>query len=260
MSEISAVGGVGGVSPYTSSGRIDPYNIYQLNFAALGGEKNVRYDSNFHFKGEIEMSSGTFGIEEYIKKPTKSLTKYFSNYKLVYSMGDDGSSVWESADGTVNRYPDGDSKEREVRAGWEDFAYTDPKNKMFTSTATRKVSIDGEICFEIKIRNRKTDEVVTQYYNEESYMLKREIRDNSGTQTQTDFSDYKDVGNIKMAFKKVTTNLNTLTKQTTTWDKIEIGNYMSESLFMAPEDKNKNTDYSSLASSYQTKSNVDLYG
>jgi len=259
MSAISAVGGAGSISPYTTSGRIDPYNVYQLNFAALGGEKNVRKESNFHFKGEVEMGSGTFGLEEYIKKPLKNLTKYFSNFKLVYSHGDDGSTVWESADGQVNKYPDKDSKEREVRAAWEDFAYTDPKNKDFTSTATRKVSIDNEICFEIKIRNRKTDDVVTQYYSEESYMLKREIRDSESTQTQIDYSDYKEVGSTKMAFKKVTTDLATLTKQTIVWDKIEIGNYMSEGLFMAPEDKSKNTDFSSLASGYQTKSNVDLY-
>jgi len=259
MSEISAISNAQAINPYTLSGRIDPFAIYQLNFQALGGEKNVKYDSNFFYKGEVQMNTGTFGIEEYIKKPLKSLTKYYSNYKLVYSFGDDGSNIWEKTDDKVDKYNDAGSPEREVRAMWEDYAYTDPRNKNFTSTSTRRISVEGDICFEIKIRNRKTDEVVTQYYSEKSFMLKREIKENSGNRTQIDYDNYNNVGNIKMAFKKTTTNLNTLTKQVITWDKIEKGNYMSEGLFMVPEDKSKPTDYSSLLSSAQSQKNVNLY-
>jgi hypothetical protein len=246
MSDISAVDQSGGLTPYSSGGRVDPYNIYQLNFAARGGEKHVKYDSTFYFKGELKIGENTFGLEEFIKKPLKSLSRISSNFKLIFSNGDDGKFLWSSQDGNVTSFFDGDSPERELRRLWDEYAYTDPKNRHFTSKFTRKISVDGSTCYEIKIRNRKTDEVVTHYYDTETFLLKRELRESAGNRTQTDFSDYRAVGNIKMPFKKEITNLNTLGKQIITWDKIEKGSYMSESLFLVPEDKSKNADFSAL--------------
>ena len=257
MSEVSAVNNPYGISPYTGGGRIDPYAIFKLNFEALGGEKHVKYDKTFHYKGELEMNNGVFQIEEFISKPLKNLRKISSNFKLVYSNGDDGYNLWDAQDGNVLSLPDADSKERKIRKLWEEYAYTDPKNKEFTATATRKISVDGANCYEIKIKNRTTEEVVTHYYDMESFLLKRETREQGGSRTQTNFDDYRDVGKTKMAFYKEVTNLNTQSKSVYRWDKIEKGTYIPDTKFMAPESKNDKTDLSALLNGKGTQ--VNLY-
>ena len=246
MSSVSSVNNTQEISPYTTGGRIDPYAIYKLNFEALGGEKNVRYDSNFFFKGEMTMDGQTFEIEEFLRKPLKSLRTISSNFKVLYRLGDDGVNLWSFQDDKLNKFYDGDSPEREIRKLWEEYAYTDPKNKVFTSTGIRKVSVDGTNCYEIKIKNRKTDEVVTHYYDSNTFLLKRELRDSSQDKIQTDFDDYRSVGNILMAFKKDVTYLNTNNKQSIVWDKIDKGLYISDSKFLPPADKNNPDDLSSL--------------
>ena len=256
MSNVSTVNRAQEISPLTSGGRIDPYAIYQLNYQALGGEKYVKYDSTFHFKGEMKIGDTTFDIEELIKKPLKSFRKISSNFKVIYRSGDDGKNLWAYQDDKLTSFDDSDSPEREVRKLWDEYAYTDPKNRFFTSTATRRVSVDGVNCYEIKIKNRKTDELVTHYYDAETFLLKREIRDSSSEKIQTDFSDYKSVGNILMAFQKDITYLNTNAKQSISWSKIEKGVYISESKFLAPPDKNKPDDLSSFTGTGQR---VDTY-
>jgi hypothetical protein len=238
------------------SGRVDPYAIFQLNFNALGGEKNVKYDNNFHYKGELKIGDASFEIEEYKRIPHKYLRKISSNFKLVFKNGDDGINIWQWQDGRVESFNDANSPEREVQKQWDEYGFTDPKNRLFSVSANRKISVDGATCFEIKIKNNKTDEVVTQYYDTESYMLKREIKTNGNYSSQTDFSDYRSVGNTIMAFRKDYYNISTGERQTTIYDKIEKNVYISESLFFVPEDKSKDNSIGSLL---PKGNNVDAY-
>ena len=238
MSSVSSVNRTSELTPYTSGGRIDPYAIYQLNFEALGGERNVRWHSNFHYKGEISFGGATFDIEEFISKPLRSLRIISSNFQVLHRLGDDGRNIWAFQNDNLTMFDDGDSPEREVRRLWEDFGYTDPKSKVFTSTAGRKISVDGVQTYEITIKNRKTDEVVTHFYDAETFLLRREIRETRTNKTQTDFSDYRQVGNVKKAFQRETMFHNTGNRQTINWNSITSGVFISDSRFKAPEDPN----------------------
>jgi|GEM_PF-2231651 len=239
MSNVVSVQGTSEITPYSSGGRIDPYAIFKLNFEALGGEKHIKSDKNFHFKGEMKLGNATFGIEEFISKPLKNVTLISSNFQIIYRYGDDGKNVWSFQDGNLNSFDDSNSADREVRKLWEEFAYTDPKNRVFTSKATRKLSIDGTNCYEVIIKNNKTNDVVTHYYDAETFLLKREIKETGNQRIQHDFADYQQVGNVKMAFKKDITFLNSGTKQNIVWNKIDRGLYISDSRFLSPPDPNK---------------------
>ncbi len=257
MSSISSVNHAQQVSPVSSAGRIDPYAIFKLNFEALGGEKYVKYDKNFKYKGEIELNDYTFELEEYESKPSKTLRKISSNFKVLYRSGDDGFRQWSFQEEKLSSIDDKDSPERAIREMYREYKYADPKDKTFTSKATRKISIDGVQCYEVIINNRKTNEVFTHYYDAESFLLKREIKDNGkGEKTQTDFSDYKDVGNIKMSFQREVTFLDTGVKQKINYSKIEKGIYISDSIFYAPEEKDDTKDFAKLM---QTGKNIDTY-
>ena len=246
MSTISSVQGTQPISPYSAGGRLDAYAIFQLNFEALGGEKYVRADKNYRFQGDMQLGTATFQLEEFISKPLRNVTNIYSNFQLVYRSGDDGKFIWTEQNGSVYKFDDSKSPDRETKKLWEEYAYTDPKNRVFKSQATRKTSVDGTSCYEIIIKNNKTNEVVTHYYDTETFLLKREIKDSGTQKIQHDFSDYQDVGNIKMAFKKDITYLNSGTKQSITWKKIERGLYISDSKFMIPKDPNAEDESSSL--------------
>ena len=246
MSNISSIQKTEQISPYTPGGRIDPYAIFQLNFEALGGEKELKKDKTFHFIGEMNLGGVTFDIQEFISIPLRNLTQISSHFTLVYQSGDDGKNVWFHQDGNTSKFDDSNSPEREIRQLWEEYAYADPKNKVFKSQATKKISIDGSNCYEIIIKNNKTNEVVTHYYDTETFLLKREIKDTGGQKIQNDFSDYQLVGNTKMAFQKDITYLSSGTKQSITWKSIKKGLYISDSKFLPPPDPNMPDEESSL--------------
>lgn len=226
----------------TSGVRIDPYVIYQLNFKALGGEKHVKSASTFSFKGGIELDGHTLDIEEYISTPLKSFKIILSNSTVILKDGNDGWNLWSERNGKVNSVDYSIMPEREIKQLWAEYAYTDPKNTTFTSTAARKVSIDGVSCYEIKIRNKMTDEVVTQYYDAKTFLLNRELRETATVKTQKDFSDYRSIGDIKVAFKVDTTDLLTNNMQSLTWDTVEKDVYIAESLFDVPKDRGASMD------------------
>ncbi|MCL2065542.1 MAG: hypothetical protein FWG98_14375 [Candidatus Cloacimonetes bacterium] len=236
MSNISSIDSSASISPYTSGGRLDAYAIFQLNFEALGGEKYVKSEKNFRYQGDMQLGSATFQIEEFISKPLRNVTSIYSNFQIVYRSGDDGRNIWTEQNGNVYKFDDSNTNERELRKLWEEYAYTDPKNRTFKSNATKKVSIDGVNCYEVVIKNNKTNEIVTHYYDTETFLLKREIKDTGTQKIQHDFSDYQNVGNIKLAFQKDITFLNSGAKQSITWNNIQKGIYISDSRFIAPED------------------------
>ena len=246
MSNVSSVNRTQELTPYTAGGRIDPYAIFQLNFEARGGEKNVKWDSNFHFKGEMRLGESTFDIEDFVSRPLRNLRVVSSNFRVLYRLGDDGRNIWAFQNDNLTKFDDSKSPEREVRRLWDEYAYTDPKNRVFNSTATRKISIDGVQTYEVKIKNSKTDEVVTHWYDAENFLLKRELRESKTERTQTDFSDYRSVGNIKMAFQKDIHFLNSGNKQSISWNSIQKGVFISDSVFKAPEDPNDPNDLASF--------------
>ena len=246
MSLVSSVNQVDGLTPYSKGGRIDPYAIFQLNFQALGGEKNVKNETSFRYKGEMTLDGNTLQIQEATKRPMQRLRIISSEFRVIYRNGDDGKHTWSFSNGKLNKYDDSQSPEREVRKLWEEYAYTDPKNRVFNATASRKTTIGGVSCYEVSIRNTKTDEVVTQYYDAQTFLLKREVKASSFENIQTDFADYKSVGNTKMAFRKDILSLNDGSKQSIQWHKIEKGVFISDSIFQAPEEKQTPSDLSSF--------------
>jgi len=245
---ISAVSSVHAtsLSSSASGGKIDPFAIFQLNFEAMGGEKQVKSASNFLYKGEIELGSQTLSIEEYLQKPLKSLRIISNDSLIITKDGNNGWNLWSERKGEVISIDYSNLPEREVQILWSEYAYTDPKNSIFASSYARKVSIDGTSCYEIKIRNKMTDEVVTQYYDAKTFLLTREIREIRESKTQTDFSDYRTVDNVKMAFKVDTTDLMGDSRQSIIWDTIEKEVFISESLFEAPDDKRTPKENSAL--------------
>ncbi|MDD4155421.1 MAG: hypothetical protein PHY08_02505 [Candidatus Cloacimonetes bacterium] len=259
MSSVSSIDSVQQLNPMTSAGKIDPYAIFKLNFEALGGEKQVRYDTNYHYKGEIELNDYTFELEEYEIRPSKNLRKISSNFKVLYRSGDDGYRQWAFQEEKLSTVEDYNSSERVVREMYKDYKYTDPKDKLFTSKATRKISVDGTLCYEVVINNRKTSEVYKHYYDADNFLLKREINYKDNEITQTDFSDYRDVGNIKMAFTKDISFLDTGSKQKISYSKIEKGVYISDKIFFPPEQEEETHDYSKLVDTSTTGQNVDYY-
>ena len=246
MSSVSNVNRTEELTPYTSGGRIDPFAIYQLNFDALGGEKNVKWHSNFHFQGEITLGGATFDIEEFVSRPLRSLRIISSNFNVLHRLGDDGRFIWAFQNDNLTKFDDGGTPEREIRKLWDELSYTDPKCKVFSSRAGRKVSVDGVQAYEIIIKNNKTDEVVRHFYDAETFLLKRETRETRTNKTTTDFSDYRKVGNVKMAFQKETLFHNTGNRQTINWTSISAGIFISDTRFRAPEDPNKPDELSSF--------------
>jgi len=211
----------------------------------LGGEKQVKSADNFHYRGEIELGNHVLSIEEYIQKPLNSL-KTISDKSIVLTKdGNNGRILWSEKNGSVSSINYFNIPEHEVQKSWAEYAYTDPKNTLFTSTDARKVSIDGTTYYEIKIRNNMTDEVVTQHYDAKTFLLKRELREFSDNRVQTEYSDYRYVDNIMIAFQIDTTDLTTDIRQSIIWNTVEIGVYIPDSRFEAP-DENMQKNNSSL--------------
>jgi hypothetical protein len=263
MSEITGIVGGQGSSALTTTGKLDAYAIFELNFKALGGKEKVKKNDSFYFKGEVTVGSDVFNYEEWSEKPTQSRKKYSNYSKTVYQTGDDGETLWMVNNGKLQTLPDKDSPERLIREGYEDYDYTEKGNRYFRLTSAKVSRIDGDKCYEITIKNTKTDEVKKQYYDAKTFLLKREIKENDGTTSQTDYDDYKSVNGVKIAHKKtikISDNENT---ETYRFSEVKRGLYISKTKFAVPETEASKASSTSSSSSSSSDSkvgvNIDTY-
>lgn len=255
MSAITGIVGSQQISALSSTGVIDPYAIFQLNFASLGGEDRVKNSNTSHLTGEVKVGTSTYDYEEWNRKPTMSCKEYSLYDSVVYKSGDSGKTLWVKSNGKVNTVPDEDTPERLIREGFEDYDYTDPNARFFRIKSSKTTRIDGKKCYEIVIKNTKTDEIRKQYYDSEEFLLRREIKETEGTKSQTDYDDYRDVNGVKMAFEKTFKNIDADTKEEYKFSEIIRNGYVSKAKMKVPSSDAKAT----TSTSSTTGTNVDTY-
>ncbi len=237
MSTITGTVGNQALTVVSATGRIDPYSVLNLNMKATGGEEKLKKENFYYFKGEMASGSTSYAYEEWTKKPLMSLFKVIEGSSVILASGDDGKNIWSVNKGKLNSFDDSNSPDREYRKRYENYDYLDPKSNFFKVSSSRLLTVDGTRCYEVKITNRKTSEIRTQYYDSSNFLLKREIKQNGSSKIQTDFSKYLDIGGVMIAHKRIVTNLNTDTKQTLTFSEVTKGKYVSSEKFKSPEPK-----------------------
>jgi hypothetical protein len=177
----------------------------------IGGEKEWKSVRTLITSGEYTYGGVAFPFKAYGKAPNLYKFTVTLNGKY-YAQAFDGRSGWkidvfngETAPALLNGKP-ALAMANEADVDLED-ALIDYKNKGHQATMEGKDSVQGKLCFKIKFI-RKNGEAETYYLEEKTaeLLMKKATAKNpelGGAALMIFYSDYRNVNNIKIPFKKI---------------------------------------------------------
>lgn len=235
MSAITGIVNGQSLTVVSGTGIVNPYAVLEMHLKSIGGKEKAIKGESSYYKGDMIVGTTTYSYEEWNKEPTKTRNKIKNYTSTIYESGDDGKNIWVVKSGKAHSFPDGDTPDREIHKQMENYDYTDPKNRNFKLTTGRNVNIDGKKCYQVIVKNTKTKEVHYQFYDSETYLLKRDIKETETSKIQTDFSDYKEVNGIQMAYSRKVTNMTSGSVEEFKFSEVKRNSYISDDKFKAPE-------------------------
>ena len=190
--------GVAAAAPLTAE------QIIEKSIAATGGRKAIESVTSTVAKGELEMLTqhAHAAIEYYAKAPAQRLIVTRLEGFGVIRQGCDGASAWiQNADLSVREFA-GEEREAALREcafhaeiQWRQLY---PKVEL-----AGKENIGGRPAYKIVMRP-PAGNPVTRYIDAETFLLLRQVSVRESAEgavtIQADFSDYRDVGGIKVPF------------------------------------------------------------
>jgi photosynthetic reaction center cytochrome c subunit len=209
--------------------------IEQAYEKAIGGAAAIQKLSSRSAKASFTNAQGqTFHVEMLQKAPDKTVTTVTFPNGQTRLQGFDGSSAWTKTNRGVNEAAGADLAAVKVQSRFNrDFT---PAAVLSNARVIGTDLVDGHDCYVVRGQYPDTDFSERLYFEKQSGLLLRRAsvqRTLFGPLADTtDFSDYKDVQGVKVAFTtKRTTPENVLTR---TLEKIEFNQPVDDSKFARP--------------------------
>jgi len=155
--------------------------------------------------------------------------------EIFFASGDDGSNIWSLSKNNLNSMNDSGTIARKISEAYENRNYMDPENTDFNVEKAKVVSVGGKKAYEIKITNDENDTIYFNYIDTRNNMLIKERKVSGSYETETLYSNYRDVGGVMKAYNKQIKNIKTGVSQEFTVKTINRNILMNTDLFLAPE-------------------------
>lgn len=190
---------------------------------------------------------GTF--EYYFKSPNLRFSSHVSQNKVIALYGCDGRVAWQ-IDANLNRTETqpkpGSASECEAgfKPALSGLLESKPKMRLLKEKA-----VEGSTAWEIKIDDPKSPEKL--YFDTKTFLLLRSQRPESSVT----YSDYRDVGGIKIPFKVTLTFMNY--KLVTTVRELKINTPIDDARFVEPKVKDRIITFGEVASTKNNSTPVE---
>jgi hypothetical protein len=204
----------------------------------IGGEKEWKKIKTMTTSGEYDYGGIKFPFSSYAMAPNRYKFVVPFNGKF-YAQGFDGSKGWKIDAFKNETTPTAlTGKPALAMANESDVELEDPfihfQNKGHHVVLEGLDTAQGRNCFRIYFA-RSNGDTATYFFDQKSYKLIRKIAPSrnpelSGASLVTDYSDYRNVGHIKIPFKAVSTS-NGQMVLTITVEKAEVNPLMDEREF-----------------------------
>jgi hypothetical protein len=224
-------------SSYGTEQLTDPYQILSKHYEAIGGLDKLKAEKTSYTEGTIVIEGtgleGTF--KEWKASPICNRQDY--NLKVMKQiLGDNGRFSWQvDANGKLKINKDEYTlKARKVDELLAKYEYLNPKSPYFNLTFEGIQKVGKVDCYVIKLTNNINEDVILRYYNSSSFYLEKETEIKPDGETQTLFSDYRDVNGVKHSFQQRFKDFSTEQKQTIQIKRYEVNIDIDSSLFEPP--------------------------
>jgi len=189
--------------------KLDPYEILAKHYAAMGGLEKLKAVQTEYSEGVVT-SFGSQGEEQ------KGAFRQWREFPLKYRQeltlgdmeqisGDDGRKSWVVAMGGMPQVFGDEAavKARKVRGLLAQYDHLDRDSESFAVKYAGTEKVDGAKCHVVEISNRMNDDVSRQYFDEESYLLIREVITRPSGEERITYSNYRETDGLMHAFTRV---------------------------------------------------------
>ena len=189
--------------------KLDPYEILAKHYEAMGGLEKLKAVQTEYSEGIVT----TFGSEG---EEQKGSFKQWRRFPLMYRQelnlgdmeqisGDDGRKSWVVAMGGMPQVFGDEAavKARKVRGLLAQYDHLDRDSESFAVKYAGTEKVDGAKCHVVEISNRMNDDVSRQYFDEESYLLIREVITRPSGEERITYSNYRETDGLMHAFTRV---------------------------------------------------------
>ncbi|MCP4706231.1 MAG: hypothetical protein GY865_16670, partial [candidate division Zixibacteria bacterium] len=186
----------------------DPYEIMLKSIEAIGGLDNLKKETSSYVESDISLGGlqGTINIWSMypiLQRQDLDL-KVFKN-----SSGDNGEYKWSTdANGKVQILKDDELlKRRELSKLVADYDYLDRDSKTFKLHFKGVIKIEENDCYSILTGNNSNNDSSLTFINCKTFMTEKTIAYTPDDETQTLYSDYREIDGVKISFHQEITNL-----------------------------------------------------
>lgn len=215
--------------------------VFAEYIRVTGGEENHRAMKSTVSSGSLTIDvngtelDGEFAISQIA--PNKVIIDTELESLGSQKKGFDGQVGWEITAREGAKILDGESL-RLLKLQADMNQYLNMSDHFSEIKCVGEVNFNDEVCFAIEAANGEGSSPLTAFFSKESKLLvgsKMTLElPEASLQIVNEISDYRDVGNVKMSFKSVSTNQHYT--QYITLEEIEINSEIDEAIFALPKE------------------------
>ncbi len=224
--------------PHWEGALLDPYEILNKHYEAIGGLENVKNNRTSYLEGNITIvGSGLDGtFKQWKELPLKNREEVdLTIFKQI--SGDNGEFSW-SVDMNGKLQIDRDVNtlnERKITKLLAEFDHLNKDSENFILTFLGVDTANGFDCFVIETKNNINDDVNFDYYDTSNYLLVKKIEVKPSSETHTIYSDYREVDSVLYSFHQEAEILPIKQKYIVETTKFEINIEIDSMIFQPPE-------------------------
>lgn len=225
--------------PTWSGEPLDPYEIFQKHYDAMGGLENIRKEKSNYIEGNITIV-GT-GLEGTFKQWNEYPVKRRDEVDLTIitqTSGDDGDFSWLiDMNGKLQIQMDSNTvQERRITELLADYEHMNRNSEYFNLSFLGADTANGLDCYVIELKNNINEDKEWRYFDTSSYYLVKKIDFKHPHETHTIFSDYREIDGIFCSFRQEIEILPLKQKQVIEITRYDINPDIEDQIFIIPEE------------------------
>ncbi len=225
--------------PAWSGEPLDPYEIFEKHYDAMGGLENVRKEKSNYIEGNITIV-GT-GLEGTFKQWNKYPIKRRDEVDLTIitqTSGDDGEFSWQvDMNGKLQIQKDSNTvQERRITELLADFEHMNRNSEYFTLSFLGTDTANGLDCYVIELKNNINEDKEWRYFDTSNYYLVKKTDFKHSHETHTLFYDYREIDGIFCSFRQEIEILPLKQKQIIEITRYDINPDIEDQIFIIPEE------------------------
>lgn len=215
---------------------INPFNILNAHYEAIGGLERIKNTKNTHIKGRIRFAEIDGRFQFWSEGMQYRREEYYPGFAKLE--GDNGQQMWSvDLNNKLLVHKDPDTlKRRTLRRLLQHQENLNPESKYFKIKYIGIENLNGEQCYVIETKNTINNDVYYEYYGIESFYLLKQIIKQPYLEISTTFSDFKRINDVIYAFHNEITIAPTGKKISMHLDNVKTNLVINSDKFIIPED------------------------